>query len=80
MAEKRLSGPHEIAHTDVQGYSMRDDGLDDKSRSLTHHTYYNPKTNRRISYDTYEAAWGEEYIDGSGHEVDQDTNQIVRRW
>lgn len=75
-----LKGPHEIEWTDAKGYKSSSKGLDKQSRKVTHHTYFNPKTNRRISYDTHETAWGEEYIEGSGHEVDQNTKQVVRRW
>lgn len=51
-------------------------------KQLYHHTWFNPTDNTRVSYDTYDAgSWvGHVYVDGSGHEVNQQTSQVVNRW
>jgi len=67
----------------ASGYVTHKLSLYDKNgRPLYHHTWYNTQTDRRISYDTYDAGFGvgHVYVDGSGHEVDNRTGLVVNRW
>lgn len=53
----------------------------DTSDGVRHHTWFDGKRNRRISYDTRPNSQGEHvYIPGTGHEVDQRTGKVVDRW
>lgn len=73
-----LKGPDEQEYGDMRDYRQTSKGLDSKGRRVTHHVYFNPRTNKHVSYDTFEAAWGEVYVQGSGHETDHDTRQITQ--
>lgn len=67
----------------AQGYKVTPMRYFNKDgKQLHHHTWFNPQTDRRISYDTYDAGWGvgHVYVEGSGHEVGNRSGQVVDRW
>lgn len=53
-------------------------GWDAQGREVWHHTYYNPTTNRRISYDTVLGGYLHQYLIGTGHETDQNSGRHIR--
>ncbi len=51
--------------------------VEKRSDGTLHHTWFDGQRNRRISYDTTPDGI---YIPRTGHEVDQNTGDIVDRW
>lgn len=84
MAQK---GPwrnqHGVEAFNAKGYRISELRTYDRhGRKLTHHTWFNPESDRRISYDTYDGGFavGNVYVYGSGHEVHNTSGKILDRW